>query len=67
MYAIIRFITINKNAGNDLYQTSLILIWTNIDPKSKRLSPKLPIKVSAVNCMEANKISAKLTFENPII
>ena len=66
MYTISRFITKNKNAGNDLYHASFILICIIIDPNSNMLSPKAPIKVKVLNWIEANNMIAKLTFKNPI-
>ena len=59
--------TVNKKAGKDLYNGSFILRCIPIDPNNKTDNPKLPINDSAVNCIEANKIIAKLTFKNPII
>ena len=58
---------VNKNAGKDLYNGSFILRCIPIDPINKIDNPKLPINDSAVNCIEANKIRAKLTLKKPIV
>ena len=64
--AIARLRTKNRSAGNDLTNLSPTFKCMLIEPKSRKANPILPVKVRVSNLIEANKITASVTFKNPM-
>ena len=60
------FISINKNAGNDLMRGSLTFICIATDPNNNIAKPMLLAKVKTSNCIEASNNIARLTFKKKI-